>query len=536
MKLLKSFFILLSLLTISSCELIDVFFYDESNQIDETGSLYVVSRDKLDSSYSNFTEKKVTASNVHSKGEGDLFLIKYNSTSADINGEKTGYVNNSTTRSLQTDDIYQNDNNIKTPKYNRVDFRYTNDFLNEIGQSSRSLSNINNNIVQNYSTGDTKSFYIIPDLDNQNYVVEVPAELKYVSKYAYVWFVTDSKYTSPSNLGILEYEDFKNLGDMFDKIYPVETSVFGSLEYDNSYQIVPSNEKVSILIYDVNNDAYKDQTSGTFGYFYSLDLYNTSNSNKNQIFYLDDYFTNIAPNHIYSTLAHEFQHMLNHISKKIRNSNSTNIETWYTEMLSLICEEMLQDTIGIKDEESPKSRLNLFNMNYYKGFTNWRNNGDEVLISYANAYAFAAFLARNYGGSTIIKEIANNSYVNQESITKALQKFGYNDDFNSVCRKFAQIVIFTQDCNNNSFYSLNRKIEEQNFTFDAINLNTEFYANKISNKNYYGPVIFTPLKEGGLPNIGSYAFSVHYIGKDILSTDYALPTTSDIELYTFECK
>jgi hypothetical protein len=203
-------------------------------------------------------------------------------------------------------------------------------------------------------------------------------------------------------------------------------------------------------------------------------------------------------------------------------------------MLSLVAEEMLQKTIGIDDKESPKSRLKIFNRYYYKGFTNWQE-GNEVYIYYANAYAFGAFLIRNFGGSKLIKEIVNNSYLNQESITQALRKLGYNEDFNSVCEKFAQTVIFTQNCNNNNFYSLNRQIEEQDFTFDAIDLTTEFYANSISNYLYYGPVIFSPLSTNGLTDIGANSFSVHYIGKDIKNTSLSLPT-SNIKLELFECK
>ena len=530
MKILKICLIFLSFLALSGCELINFLLFEETPP-EQTGMLTVLSRENLDNYYS-YTSKEVTEANCSTNGEGDLFLIKYNNNNFDIKGNTTGYVTNAS-RAAEPNICLSNISDEST-QYNRIDFRYSEDFLPHNINTNRSAEIINNNINQNYSVGSSKSFYIIPKLNNQQATQLVNAKLKYVSKYSYIWHVTDSDYISSSSLVNLEYKEFKKLGDMFDKIYPIETNIFGEIDYPSNSKFIEPSEKVSILIYDINTDSYSNQKSGTFGYFYSGDLY-TSNptSNKCNIFYIDDYFTSVGEKYIYSTLAHEFQHMLNFINKKIKNSNSNTTQTWYTEMLSLVAEEMLQKTIGIDDKESPKSRLKIFNKYYYIGFTNWQV-GNEEIIYYANAYAFGAFLIRNFGGSKLIKEIVNNSYLNQESITKALRNLGYNEDFNSVCEKFAQTVIFTQNCNNNNFYSLNRKIEEQDFSFDAIDLTTEFYANSISNHLYCGPVIFSPLSTNGLTDIGANSFSVHYIGKNIKSTSLSLPT-SNIKLELFEC-
>ena len=530
MKILKICLIFLSFLALSGCELINFLLFEETPP-EQTGMLTVLSRENLDNYYS-YTPKEVTEANCRTNGEGDLFLIKYNNNNFDIKGSTTGYVTNASRAAEQN--ICLSNINDESTQFNRIDFRYSEDFLTPNINNNRSTEIISENINQNYSIGTRKSFYIIPKLDNQQVAKSVNAELKYTSKYSYIWHVTDSDYISSSSLVNLEYKEFKKLGDMFDKIYPIETNIFGEIDYSSNSNFIEPSEKVSILVYDINTDSHANQKSGTFGYFYPGDLYTSNpNSNKCNIFYIDDYFTYEGEKYIYSTLAHEFQHMLNFINKKIKNSNSNTTQTWYTEMLSLVAEEMLQKTIGIDDKESPKSRLKIFNRYYYKGFTNWQE-GNEVYIYYANAYAFGAFLVRNFGGSKLIKEIVNNSYLNQESITQALRTLGYNEDFNSVCEKFAQTVIFTQNCNNNKFYSLNRKIEEQDFTFDAIDLTTDFYANTISNYLYYGPVIFSPLSTNGLTDIGANSFSVHYIGKDIKNTSLSFPT-SNIKLELFEC-
>ena len=531
MKIVKICFIFLVLFTFSSCELLNILLFEETPQ-EKRGSIGVLTRDNFDT-YTSYSSNEITRENCETDGEGDLFLIKYNKNNFDINGTSTGYVTNAS-RSIQTDASLSEISG-ETSKFNRIDFRYSDDFLTENIYNNRSVDIINENINQNYSVGSNKSFYIIPNLSNQKNYKLVNAELKYVSEYSYIWVVTDSNYKSSANLVNLTNKDYKKLGDMFDIIYPVETKVFGTLDYSTTDKYIEPSNKVSILIYDINSDSHSNQSSGTFGYFYAADLYKSNTtSNKCHIFYIDDYFTQYSGKYIYSTLVHEFQHMLNYINKKIRNSNSNQIETWYTEMLSLISEEMLQNTIGTDDENSPKNRLKIFNNYYYKGFTNWQE-GNEVYIYYANAYAFGAFLLRNFGGSALIKEIANNSYINQESITNALRKLGYNEDFYSVCEKFAQVIIFTQDCNKNNFYSLNRKIEEQYFTYDAIDLTSSSYANKINNYIFYGPFIFSPLESDGLVDIGANSFSVHYIGKNIKNTSYSLPT-SNVKLKYFECK
>ena len=154
---------------------------------------------------------------------------------------------------------------------------------------------------------------------------------------------------------------------------------------------------INIVIYDIGNDFAK-ATSGTIvGYFNSKDYYapgiaNYSNSGK--YLYLDSYFTSCIPAMTYSTLAHEFQHMINwnmkHIQKGLKAS------TWYNEMLSMLFEDMMQKSLGIKDSYTPKNRLATFE-NYYR-YSGLEYNNSATLVSYASVYAFGAWLVREFGG------------------------------------------------------------------------------------------------------------------------------------------
>lgn len=216
MKIVKICFIFLVLLTFSSCELLNILLFEETPQ-EKRGSIGVLTRDNFDT-YTSYSSNEITRENCETDGEGDLFLIKYNKNNFDINGTSTGYVTNAS-RSIQTDASLSEISG-ETSKFNRIDFRYSDDFLTENIYNNRSVDIINENINQNYSVGSNKSFYIIPNLSNQKNYKLVNAELKYVSEYSYIWVVTDSNYKSSANLVNLTNKDYKKLGDMFDIIYP----------------------------------------------------------------------------------------------------------------------------------------------------------------------------------------------------------------------------------------------------------------------------------------------------------------------------
>ena len=89
-------------------------------------------------------------------------------------------------------------------------------------------------------------------------------------------------------------------------------------------------------------------------------------------------------------------------------------------MLSMVCEDLLQDYIGIEDKDSPRSRLAQFNYGYLlNGINEWLNN-DDVYYSYAHAYAFGAFITRNYGGAELVKAMMENESKDLDSILDAI--------------------------------------------------------------------------------------------------------------------
>jgi hypothetical protein len=206
--------------------------------------------------------------------------------------------------------------------------------------------------------------------------------------------------------------------------------------------------KIQILVHDIFGDYYSTQSGGTFGYFYSGDEYTSANSNRMEIFYVDAHFADRAPDAIYSTLVHEFQHMI-HFNCK--NGNSS---TWYNEMLSMLAEDVIDPFIGIDanantDGHPIEGRIPLF-LGYYNMVspTVWLDD-NYVYYSYANSYAFGAYLVRNFGGAKLIQELMSNSAVDEASVTAALASAANTlhpevNTFDKALRRYGEALVFSQ--------------------------------------------------------------------------------------------
>ena len=177
--------------------------------------------------------------------------------------------------------------------------------------------------------------------------------------------------------------------DKFEAFYPIETYVFGNESNKLINPLASTNKvseaaiydmasksdtgtKINIVLYDIGADYNKSSQCGVLGYFYSKDYFTkltNSNtvidySNQGKYFYIDapyaaskvkdsDGKTQDTLATTISTLAHEFQHMINFGVKNIEKDLSP--DTAYNEMLSMLCEDMLASQLGLDDDESVKS-------------------------------------------------------------------------------------------------------------------------------------------------------------------------------------
>lgn len=340
----------------------------------------------------------------------------------------------------------------------------------------------------------TENFWVITDFTTNSGATRT-FKLTNIGQHCRVWY----DITNPNNLSAT---DLTNIQNKLDAMFEVETALCGSMvPTHNNYLSINLNTKLEIVIYEMEHSPQYTLC----GYFSPKDLYpNEPNSNKAPIIYVSSY--NISPE-TYSTVSHEFNHLLNYV-KKVLNNNKRNMETWYTELLSNTIEEVLEVFNGATDiAYSPRKMLPIFLCSYNYGLC-WKQN----MPSYANVYAFGAWLLRNYGGSALFHEIATNEYVNEESIEMAVRSKGYNETFDSLRKKFAESLIYITDSGKPNF---NKSVSENYYyknnmfvtiNMPAINLNSNQFqltssaseglatilADCTAGHPYVGPVIFNP--------------------------------------------
>ena len=301
-----------------------------------------------------------------------------------------------------------------------------------------------------------------------------------VNDYCIVW-VVDGCYDSTDEEDITTKDASKKtvsqaridaLASNFAKIYPIETKVFGT-ESDSMYSM-NLNDKNEAVREIIDMTDCEDNSVGTKinivicnlpdgfeGYFAPKDYYcygylrdevESSKkdiidcSNCGKFFYIDASAVNESISGAYLTLAHEFQHMIAFNMKTIQN-NAT-FTTFMDEMCSMVCEDMMSTSLNISDDDTPKQRLPVFNKNYYSvgvvGVNEWRNDTDNnLLYSYAQAYAFGAWICRQYGGAQLMNAILTNAHDDMYAVTSAIKSIS-GEEFTTaqLLERYIQALVF----------------------------------------------------------------------------------------------
>lgn len=304
----------------------------------------------------------------------------------------------------------------------------------------------------------TKSIYVDNDANISTFAKK-DATLRAVGRYCNIW-VIDSFYTNGKASGTKVNSALcENSADKFDSLYGKVREYFGD-ESDEIYYYYNGGEfttekmcrlsdtgmydqthnKVNIVIYDIGGDANSSSGGGVVGYFYAKDYfpdgtdiqkltgkgYSQSEqvlnySNEGKYFYVDAKYAVNDTTMVYSTLAHEFQHMVHWNQKTMRQELESG--SGFNEMLSMLCEDLVQSYLGLDDDDSPKARLPLFEKCYPDAGLEYRDSSSYLtLLSYASNYAFGAWLSRNFGGASLIKNMSTNAYVDAKAIEAATGK------------------------------------------------------------------------------------------------------------------
>ncbi|MHC6201742.1 M30 family zinc metallopeptidase [Breznakiellaceae bacterium SP9] len=366
-------------------------------------------------------------------------------------------------------------------------------------RQNRSIEQLRSAGAISRTVGDIKDFWV-EAMHSNTYWVQKSAKLRAIGTYCNIWVI--------ENWGTYSVSDTtaQTLAAKFDQIYPLETKILG-YEYgggQGSNGGKDGDSKVQILVYDFNGGGGV-QGSSAAGFFWSKDFYtqavlDSSNwsvkTNLAEMFYIDAGELNSHPDYIYSSLVHEFQHMINFNVKYVKHSKST--ESWYNEMLSMMAEDMISPLIGVVPTNSSHpigTRIRYFLAWYFKeGVTTWTTLASS---SYSYKYAFGAYLARNYGGAELVKNILTNGSTNIDSISSALKQTA-GIDFNYAVEKFAEALIFSAPTDGDGRATFNKTVDNAidgtTYTFTGFDIWSPSYNFTVpagSSSSWGGPTIYS---------------------------------------------
>jgi hypothetical protein len=367
---------------------------------------------------------------------------------------------------------------------------------------SRSMASV---YTEAQTVGDKNDFYVDISSNNDNFTKE-SATLKVIGEHCKVWVVEeyfDDASPAGGTDGKVKLSQLKALADKFDTIYPLETVLLG-YEYGGGpggNGGADGDSSIQILVFDIDGDVEVEKSGITLGYFNPVDEFKKTAgtayqySNEAEIFYLDSEALDRIPDTIYSTLIHEFNHMIN-FNVKVMQTNSQGIEVWYTEMLSMLAEDVIGPLAGIPYEPgedngnviTARIHANWLHT-YYKTSVMYWNNA-HALDYYAANYAFGAYLVRNFGGPQLLSDIAKSPEGGKISLDRSLRKInGQNIDIGYALSRFGEALVYSgskMPANALSFdKTVSEKIGGNEYKFPGFDIWKMAYT--IDGEDYAGP-------------------------------------------------
>jgi hypothetical protein len=239
---------------------------------------------------------------------------------------------------------------------------------------------------------------------------------------------------------------------------------------NSQYILWDSKNTVTILLGRLN---VSYTGSVVVGYYWAKDNFATSalpGSNQRIMFYIDSYLfsllagsesvwapTNFWPKIVFSTLAHEFQHMIQFYQKQVLNSLTVGTDTWINEMCSMIMEDLVADKLGVEgprgvttaDGSAGPTGNTLGRIGGTYGFNAYSNNALSMptsfgLVDYSVSYAFGAWLARNYGGADLLRRIVQSPLTDSSAVTSAAAAAsGKTETMERLLEKWAASVLIS---------------------------------------------------------------------------------------------
>ena len=406
------------------------------------------------------------------------------------------------------------------------------------------LSSRGSNVEEvNYNVGDTRDLYF--SVSSTAADVKKTAKLYAKTDNVYCWVIEDDKnpWISTTEQGEVTDTLAEKYSQKMEEMSKYVEAVFGPLPENMIYSpngsfmdcvkrpmtdLSTTGIKINIVIGDIFSDNTKNMAAndnGVMGMVSQKDLYASGvkgktpvvdASNLGNYFYLDSYWAVKDEKESFSTMAHEFQHLIGFGLKYVEYGLEYD-SYFLTEMLSMLSEDMMQEYLEVFDNNVSLARLPLFNRCYYLLGLNEFSQDEYMAFAYANTYAFGAWLSRQYGGTKLIHEMALNKYVGIDCMVNAVNTVtGKDYSYLDLLRKYTQALVFT---NTDYAYPTMNKDAETSITYDnytypmkAIDLwhlDDRLETVSSSSVKYNGPEYFSSNRGYTLP---PYGFTLHKIG------------------------
>jgi len=282
-------------------------------------------------------------------------------------------------------------------------------------------------------------------------------------------------------LGDIASRFLKGPTESISDIYHWDTSVvgepWGPQPYSNLISWDPNNT-VTILLTHLNSS----YSGGVIvGYFWAKDNFTSASvpgSNQRIMFYIDSHLyasltgaetgyspTNYWPKIVFSTLAHEFQHMIQFYQKQVVRGAATGTDTWINEMCSMLMEDLVADDLGVEgprgvstgDAGSPGNTLG--RIPYFNASSNSSlavTGANFGLTDYALAYAFGAWLIRNYGGPSLVQRIVQCPQTDSTAVVNAAAAYsGRAESMERLLERWSASVLLSDSVNTPPGYRYN---------------------------------------------------------------------------------
>jgi len=267
---------------------------------------------------------------------------------------------------------------------------------------------------------------------------KVKADLFTEGKYCKIWVEKGSGVSKARAKAIADKYDNEIHGIMIDVFgyknpsYKGETfpDIIAFADY-----LGDGDGKLCILLLDIKDDyrAGKNE-SYVAGYFWAGNFFNISGSNKSDMIYIDTYPGMRGENidNVFITLAHELQHMMNYVTRRMISSNNilaASMDTWIDEGLSSAAEYIVGGGEHSKDRidwynENGDSKVNIKGLiDQGNNFFIWNNHGKENkyanLDDYATVYLFFQWL-RLQKGTDVYRDIISSNYNDYHAVESAM--------------------------------------------------------------------------------------------------------------------